>query len=429
MEAFTAWGEQALRALAQLLLNPLYYLGILFVLLQYRRQISLERKLFHTRLHSLLGETWRTVLWGWLGGITASLLMLAFGVSFTIGSMLLIWAVAIFLLLVRVRYLCLAYSAGIVGILYFVTDIFPQTREWQVAGWIFDTAAGIDMTSLLMLVAILHLVEGLLMRWQGMRLATPMFLKSKRGKLVGAYYVQGIWTVPLFLLIPVSSGGLQLSWSPLFVGDGVGTGWGLIAFPAMIGFTSFTLSQLPSVKNRFTSGLLFGYAGIMIAASVASYFWNPFVLAASLIGILFHEAIIILSNRKEEENQPLYVSDSQGLKILAVLPGSPAAEMGIQAGEIIKRVNQVQVRTKEEFHQAMQINSAFCKLEIINLEGHSKFINKAVFADHHHQLGILLCPDAGAPYFVAHKPGSFLTFFRRKPVRLYSNKPAPEQKT
>ncbi|UUZ82654.1 hypothetical protein LJK88_00815 [Paenibacillus sp. P26] len=67
MIVMTELADRGLQALLQPLLHPFYYVGILFIILQYRRQIAFERKLFSTKLHSLLSETWRTVLWGWSG--------------------------------------------------------------------------------------------------------------------------------------------------------------------------------------------------------------------------------------------------------------------------------------------------------------------------------------------------------------------------
>jgi hypothetical protein len=44
------WGWSVLNACLYLLLQPFYYISILIVALGYRRQMLLERKLFHTRM-------------------------------------------------------------------------------------------------------------------------------------------------------------------------------------------------------------------------------------------------------------------------------------------------------------------------------------------------------------------------------------------
>lgn len=98
--------------------------------------------------------------------------------------------------------------------------------------------------------------------------------------------------------------------------------------------------------------------------------------------------------------------------MLAVLPGSPAEELGIRAGESIVKVNGVPVPTKEDLHAALRINPAFCKLEVLNLAGESKFLQRAIYAGDHHQLGAILAPDELAPAAVRLQPLSLLQLLR-----------------
>ncbi|MNJ56061.1 Cell division topological determinant MinJ [compost metagenome] len=95
-----------------------------------------------------------------------------------------------------------------------------------------------------------------------------------------------------------------------------------------------------------------------------------------------------------------------------MLPGSPAAELGIQVGETIIKVNGIPVPTKEELHAALRMNSAFCKLEVRNLAGESKFLQRAIYAGEHHQLGAILAPDDKAPVAVRMRPISLIHLLR-----------------
>jgi hypothetical protein len=412
MPSYLPIGGELLQALVRLLLNPFYYIGLLFVVLLYRRQIILERKLYHVRLHSLAGETWRTILWGWGGGLAVSVVMAFLGFTLSFETVVLTWCISLLLMLVRVRYLCLAYAAGIIGLLRTITDVYPNLGNQQSLHPLLHALQAIDVPSLLALVAVLHFAEALLIRKQGHRLATPLFVESKRGKIVGAYQMLGFWPLPLFLLVPAGGDGFTLPWS---------TWLGFIAFPAVIGFTSLTFSRLPKDKARQNSSLLMLYAVLLLAAAVISSYWNPFAAVASVLAILLHEAMIQYSSWVENKRNPEFVHGDQGLKILAVLPGSPAEESGIAAGEMIHKVNGILVLTKEEFHKAMQINSAFCKLEILNLEGQSKFISKALYSDEHHQLGIILAPDDRAMHYVAlQQPANLASFLRVKWMNIKS---------
>jgi hypothetical protein len=149
--------------------------------------------------------------------------------------------------------------------------------------------------------------------------------------------------------------------------------------------------------------LLLLYGSIIFISAVLSFYWGAFAGVASLLTILLNEALVKYSAWEEAKRIPLFVNNEQGLKILAILPGSAAAELGIQSGEIIHKVNSVPVLTKRELHQAMQINPAFCRLEVINLEGYSKFLSRAIYAGEHHELGIILSPDAETIDYIAEK--------------------------
>ena len=91
-------------------------------------------------------------------------------------------------------------------------------------------------------------------------------------------------------------------------------------------------------------------------------------ILAGAMAILLHEALRWYGNRKEDKLLPLYTNSSLGLKILAVLPNSPADKLGIMVGETIYKVNGLQVKSRQQMYEAMLRNSAYCKLEIFNLD-------------------------------------------------------------
>ena len=73
-----------MEAVGQLFLQPFYYISIILIMLLYRRQVLLERKLFHVRLHSWLSQTWRTVLGGLAAGLSISLVSAFIGMTLTV---------------------------------------------------------------------------------------------------------------------------------------------------------------------------------------------------------------------------------------------------------------------------------------------------------------------------------------------------------
>lgn len=413
MDLLSGWGGAVLR----LLVHPFFYAGVALILLQYRKQIQLERKLFHARLHYIGGEAWRLLLWGTAAGLGASLVMGLLGSALTQEAVLLLWCISAVLVLFRIRFLCMAYAAGTLGLIQAVLNGFPGGADLEGIGWLYRWMERTDVPGLLALAGVLHLAEALLIRYQGSRTASPLFFESKRGKVVGGYQMYGFWPLGLFLLVPAGAGGgggIELPWTPLFGSDLAAGGWTVLALPVVLGFTERTLSRLPAEKAKRSSGFLMGYALAVVGLALLAHWADPLLVPASVLTIALHEGLIWLSSWEETKRSPLFVHDTRGLKILGVLPGSPAAELGIVAGETIEKVNGMRVRTKDELHAALQINPAFCKMEVLNLNGQTKFVGRAVFAGEHHQLGILLCPDEEARYVVQERERvSLLTVLTR----------------
>ncbi|WP_442602660.1 PDZ domain-containing protein [Paenibacillus sp. KN14-4R] len=403
------------RAVIQLLINPFLYVSALFLVLQYRKQIRLERKLFHSRLHSLRKEVLRSVLWGLCGGLAVSVIMAFFGVVITQGTVIVLWIITILMALVRVRFMCLAYSVGVLGILHVGLSWYPDATKLQGVGVLFNWIKEAQMPGLLALVGVLHLAEGWLVSRQGAQMASPMFFEGKRGKLVGGYSLQSFWPITLFLLVPATGGvGTTLPWQALFGGDIWSSGWMILGFPIMMGYSELSLTALPKDKVRLSGRLLILYGLVVVLLALGVHYWSPATLLAAILCIVLHEGIMFYSRYLEARRSPLFVHDGRGLRILAVLPGSSAAEIGLESGEIIQKINGMKVKTRIEWHEAMRINAAFCKLEVLNNQGEIKFVQRAIYAGDHHTLGIILAPDQEAQYYVEMRQMSMISYLRSK---------------
>jgi hypothetical protein len=413
------------RAVLQLAANPLYYVAVILIGWQYRRQMTMERRLFHVRIHGAADRLWRTVLWGIVGGLAVSVAMTFVGAGLQPSAILIVWVVSLVAMLVRSRFACMAYAIGIAGIVKAIVSWVPPSA-WPdgVLHTIAESVRQLDIVALLTIVALLHLLEAGYVRWFGQSGAGPLFYEGKRGKIIGGYQFQQFWPVPLFLLVPLAGGGQALPWTPLMDAGVWAQGWTILAFPVLIGFSERTVTRLPKDKTAATSGLLLVYSLLMLALAFLSYLWPPLTIAASVLCIVLHEAVIWVSRWDESRRAPLFVHGSQGLKILAVIPRSPAEELGIMAGEIIHKVNGSKVLTKEQLHHALTSSPAFCKMEIINLEGQVKFVQRALYSGEHHQLGLILAPDDDAQYYAVDKESNPFTSLKAK----WSGLPRSESK-
>ena len=386
------------RAALQLATQPFYYIAILLIILIYRHQMRTEQRLFHARLHPWPIETLRSLLTGAVAGLLVSAVALFIGVRLTPDTVWWLWGAAGALLLLRFRYLCIAYSVGLLGLLQGAAGWIDTGAYHPLAGRLAESLAALDIPGLLLLAALLHLAEALLIGRQGARLASPLVLSGKRGRLVGGYRLQGYWPVPLLLATPAAGGfaaaGTALPWPPLLGGGTWAEGWTMIGLPVIIGFTTLTRSLLPQQSARQSARQLLLYSVLLGAIAAGALWWPPLTVPAALAALLLHEGLGLLASWRESLRSPYYVHDGPGLRVLAVVPDSPAAELGIAVGEMIVKVNGARVRNGAELHEALsEGGAAFCKLEVLNLEGESKFLQRARYAGEHHQLGILLAPD------------------------------------
>lgn len=393
--------------LGSFFLQPMFYLGVIILILQYRRQISFERKLFSSRIHSLPIEVFRSLGYGLIGGIIASILMISLGVVFEPQYLWLIWIVTVILLLFNVRFLCLSYSIGIVGFIAGIMQLFEPNIMLKMVNlnydWLKDLIAlllNIDIPTLIVIVAVLHLVEAILVKLQSAKQATPIFVESKRGRLTGGFQIQSYWLLPLFIFVPIGNFDqnvlFSLSWIPLF-SQGMLT---IIPIPAMIGYADFTTVYSPKEKARKSFKYLLVYSFVLLGLAFIASKIGGFQIIAAIFSGFGHELIRVLGSRKEIKLPAKYVHPKDGLKVLAVIPGSLADLMKIETGEIIKKVNGIPVTNKQELYDALQKQSAFVRLEIINLDGQIKFAQHSIYTGEHHQLGIILSPDDDAPYYI-----------------------------
>ncbi len=337
-----------------LFIHPMLYVGLIIILLQYKRQIALERKLFSSKLHSLSSAFYRSLGYGILGGIIASSLMVGMGIIFHPAEMWLVWLITLILALFHVRFLCLSYATGILGMLAGIIQWFDiATVSWLMP--FMEIMKGIHIPSFIAIVAILHLVEAILIRIQMNKQATPLFIETKRGKLIGGYHIQSFWLLPLFLVVStgMNQQGLLFSdsWWPLI---GSTTGFTLLPVPVMIGYTDLTTTYTPIEKSKSAYHYLLIYSILLLIMAFIAEYWLPFQFVAAIFAGLAHEGIRIIGKRKEKDRTPLYVHPKDGLTVLAVIPGSLAARMGLQIGEVIKKVNGDAVVSRRELYDALQ---------------------------------------------------------------------------
>src|SRR5699024_386685 len=106
----------------------------------------------------------------------------------------------------------------------------------------------------------------------------------------------------------------------------------------------------------------------------------------SIIAILGHEWVKYRQRIRNEEQHPYFHPTDNGLKILGIIPNTPADRLDFQIGETIKKVNEYEVSTVEDFYYALQHNGSFFKIEVLYENGDIRFIQSSIYVGDHNQL-------------------------------------------
>ena len=380
--------SEILNAFGRFFMHPVFYIFFISSLLAGYWRVKRERKDFSFKVYDVWYELRTSVTSGIGFGMILSVIFIGVGIILSKASLLIIacWTV-LFALLMQYRYLSAAYSFGI-AIFYFLLSPSWKTGQPLLDAWLADSSAT-NLTALAVLMASLLIVEGLLILGRASRISTPKVLKGKRGMSIGMHVCKRLWFVPIFILVPGDAMTKVFAWWPVIT---IGTNvFSLFLVPFSIGFSKSIKGQLPSRAIFYTGRRVAGLGLFVLLLAVISYWLPGIAIAAAGAAMLGRFSITIREQMEDEKHPPFFSSKSAGLMILDTLPNSPAEEMGLKPGEIISKVNGVVPKSLREFYQALQHNTsgAFCKLEVIDVNAEPRILQRAIFANDHHELGII----------------------------------------
>ncbi len=310
---------------------------------QYKRALRLEYHVFGRHRDTPLGLTLQALGYGIIGGILATLLFVFLGISLSGAGILYLLLLAVLLAMVHPRYMCFSYSGGLIALAHLLFG-FPE----------------VHVPVIMALVAVLHLVEALLIRLQGHRLATPVYVKHTSGSVVGGFLMQKFWPLPFVALMAVvmMENAMDFStmampdWWPLMRPDtpvpgGHSMVFFLIPVVAILGYGDMAVTSFPKAKARQSSLYLTIFSLILLGLALAASRYPAVAWAAALFSPIGHEWVIHLGQRWEQRRAPVFTTE-HGLMVLDVHPYTPAAKMQLRPGDVIRSINGHSVSNPQE---------------------------------------------------------------------------------
>ncbi|QUG40829.1 PDZ domain-containing protein [Psychrobacillus sp. INOP01] len=380
---------ELVKGIGRFFLHPAVYITLLFSILIGYVRVKRERRQFRTRLLWGWTETKRFLLDGIVWALILSVISVAIGLVIP-NSWLWIYSMwmILFVLLFTYQFGSAVYTIALATITIYAMSTFSWS--FDVFSW---TVSGLDIMQngivpIAIIAGLLLIVEGVLIQKHGATQASPKLVTTARGMEAIVYHVKRLWLLPILLIIPGDIIPTYLPYWPQFsLGE---TTFSLVLFPFVIGFQQKSQHSLPI--HFFTGyGKIVWQLGIVITLIAAIGYFEPLVSAiALLIGVIARLLITIIKYQQEKTGNYAVSPQSNGVMIAGVLSGSPAEKMGLLIGERIVKVNGQKVENEQELYEAVQINAAHCRLEVLDSNGELRLRQHILFRHDHYRLGLIL---------------------------------------
>lgn len=271
----------------------------------------------------------------------------------------------------------------------------------------------------------MHLIEAVLMWFDGHRGAVPVFLK-REGKLVGGFVMQRLWVIPILFFILVSSSGgdgqsvATPQWWPLFGPNLPGKElrnavFASMSLLAMLGYSDFALSTPVLQKVRRSSLELFAFSIILLILALISYKLYIFKFIAAIFAPLAHESLILYERFKESSGVPLWGFAEDGIIVVDTIPSSPAEQIGIKSGDKLIQINNNPIRSIEDLIKIMEEYLSYMWIEVIDIKGKKRLVELSNYRYGIKELGIITVPkDDTNVVFVEERSNSLIMGFINK---------------
>jgi hypothetical protein len=383
-----SWFLEILFGTGKLFLHPVFYLLFLLAAFLGVSRVKRERMNFHARVENAYFELRQLIPNGIVIGLVLSVIMIAIGVVIPFEAVILIAGITLLVCLTTmVRFLSPAYT---IGLSFFIMFLLER-QNWSIPYLSKISLDGKTYSGLAVLLSLLLIGEGILIIWNGTKGTSPKLIQGKRGLRVGVHEVKRAWMLPVFLLIPGDVLDLPFGWWPVFPIDG--ETYSLLLVPFTAGMYQQVQAMLPRAAIG-SHGKRVISLGVVIALFAAAGYFVPLSAIIGVAIAIIGREVITLGLRFRERNLPFYFSkQNNGLKILGILLDSPASKMGLKVGETISKINGQFIHDEKSFYEALQRNRAHCKLEVLDVNGEVRFVQRALYEGDHHELGILFVQD------------------------------------
>lgn len=380
---------EILKGIGRFFINPLLYIALISAVFLGYRRVKRERRFFHIRILDGWSELRNMLLMGFVLSLIISLFSVVIGLTISLELLVAVFLISLIGLFAFMYHLL---SPIILMTLAFCVIVWMDWQDWSYSFWGIDLVARNVVDDLVITVPVLAglllMAEGILIRRNGAKFASPIVETTKRGLNGIAYYSKQLWLLPLVTIIP--GDGIP-NFAPYWPQFTIGAEqFSVVVFPFIIGFQQMVRQKLPIYVYPKMGNSIILTGQLVLIVGLLAYFMPVLGAAALALGAISRTVIGVVYSRSEDRNSYAVIRSDKGIMIAGVLPNSPAQKMGLVAGEVIKRVNGQNVFNEDELYAALQINAAHCRLEVLDHSGELRLTQHVVHREDNHKIGLLV---------------------------------------
>lgn len=376
-------------AIIYFFINPVWLFALLAAVLLGYVRVKRERRDFTIRVLPGLTELKHAIWPPLLYGLVLSILIAGAGLAVSTNWVILF---SLFMLLAVLSFSYKLASPVYYAALAFFT-LYALERwagDFSIGGWFsleHTDFFGELAVTVSIIVGLLLVAEGLLIRSRASRYASPGLIPTNRGLRGAVYQSKLLWLLPVVFIVP---GDMISQYAPYWPQFTLGAEqFTFIPVPLVIGFSQIARATFPDVLFP-KMGTAVAWLGIAVAAVGIAALWMPVLGWAALIAGVVCRIFLSVLISINERRQPIQLTpQSEGIYVVSVLKDSPADKMGIIAGDLIKSVNGITVHDEDELYNAIQVNAAHCRLQVIGRDGEVRLKQQVLYRHDHFRLGML----------------------------------------
>ncbi|MGP4116247.1 PDZ domain-containing protein [Levilactobacillus zymae] len=380
---------RTLFVLGSFFLQPLLWLAILRSWLTSRARIKRERHDFSSAVYSDHYELRHMLTQGLVLGVGLSLVNLIVGVSLPLVWVLVYEALA-FISLIILPITLLPVTLLVVSTLV-TTYLGPQLIPAIDLKPLGLSWGAVPAGSFAWLLVLVFLALGHWIAHYGGRFVSPRIYAKQRGKRIAGYPWRELLVVPLVTLVPGDWFSSTWRFWPMLTLHG--HSFAVMILPLLLGVRFTVFREQPRVVYQRLARHLVGLAGLALLA-MGWLFWRPQDLPVVLVILLVCYGGCLWRAKRYDQRQSFWYSQvDDGVRVLAIRPGTPAMKLDLAAGDIILECNHRAVNSENAFYEALLINPTYCHLRVRNMAGDLKVTETAIYSGAPHEIGIVLFRD------------------------------------